>query len=204
MKRRLPVLVALSALILPALGGGPAFAHHSATATYIVGKSVKIEGTLKELIWRNPHSYIKVEAPDDKGDLQIWVIEGAAPGQLAEQGLTANRLRPGDHVIVTGLPGRIAEDHRLLLETVERPSDGLSGAAPRPSNDDADEKTNTSSIRVRRSVVAAALCHARRAAASRCPGRRRTHGARRCPGRFDGLLGIGRHRTVALPHAGAR
>jgi len=127
--RRLAV-IALSALIALALGGGLALAHHSATATYIVGKSVKIEGTLKELIWRNPHSYIKVEAPDDKGEMQIWVIEGAAPGQLAEQGLTANRLRPGDKVIVTGLPGRIAEDHRLLLETVERPSDGFKWRGP--------------------------------------------------------------------------
>ena len=131
--RRLVVtlLVTVAALML---GGGMALAHHSATATYIVGKSVKIEGTLKELIWRNPHSYIKVEAPDDKGEMQIWVIEGAAPGQLAEQGLTATRLRPGDKVIVTGLPGRIAEDHRLLLETVERPSDGFKWRGPAALN----------------------------------------------------------------------
>jgi hypothetical protein len=130
MKFRRLVLIASSALTALVAGGGMALAHHSATATYIVGKTVRIEGTLKELIWRNPHSYIKVEAPDDKGELQIWVIEGAAPGQLAEQGLTANRLRPGDRVIVTGLPGRIPEDHRLLLETVERPSDGFKWRGP--------------------------------------------------------------------------
>jgi hypothetical protein len=130
MKFRRLVLTSLVTLAAVMLGGGMALAHHSATAMYIVGKSVKIEGTLKELIWRNPHSYIKVEAPDDKGEMQVWVIEGAAPGQLAEQGLTANRLRPGDKVIVTGLPGRIAEDHRLLLETVERPSDGFKWRGP--------------------------------------------------------------------------
>jgi hypothetical protein len=124
------ILISLNTVTALTLGVGLAFAHHSATATYIVGKSVRIEGTLKELIWRNPHSYIKVEAPDDKGEMQIWVIEGAAPGQLAEQGLTSNRLRPGDRVIVTGIPGRIAEDHRLLLETVERPSDGFKWRGP--------------------------------------------------------------------------
>ena len=134
MKLRRLILISLVTLAALMLGGGMALAHHSATATYIVGKSVKIEGTLKELIWRNPHSYIKVEAPDDKGEMQIWVIEGAAPGQLAEQGLTANRLRPGDKVIVTGLPGRIAEDHRLLLETVERPSDGFKWRGPAALN----------------------------------------------------------------------
>ena len=62
------VLISLNTLMVLTVSGGLALAHHSATATYIVGKSVKIEGTLKELIWRNPHSFIKVEAPDDKGD----------------------------------------------------------------------------------------------------------------------------------------
>ena len=130
MKQRFLVLVSLSALILPALGGGLAFAHHSATATYIHGKSVKIEGKLKEFIWRNPHSFMKVEAPDEKGETQIWVIEGAAPAQFIEQGLTTTTLRPGDRVIVTGMPGRIAVDHRLLLQTVERPSDGFKYQTP--------------------------------------------------------------------------
>ena len=130
MKHRLQVLLSLSALSLLTLGGGPAFAHHSASATYVHGKSVKIEGTLKEFVWRNPHSYMKVEAPDEKREMQIWVIESAAPAQLVESGLTTTTLRAGNHVIVTGQPGRIAEDHRLLLETVERPSDGFKWQSP--------------------------------------------------------------------------
>ena len=130
MKYRLLVLVSLSALALMTLSGSLTFAHHSASATYIHGKSVKIEGALKEFIWRNPHSFMKVEARDEKGEMQTWVIEGAAQAQLAEQGLTTSTLRPGDHVIVTGQPGRIAEDHRLLLESVERPSDGFKWQGP--------------------------------------------------------------------------
>jgi len=130
MKYRLPVVVSLSALSLLLLSIGPTFAHHSASATYIHGKSIKIDGTLKEFIWRNPHSFMKVEARDEKGVLQTWVIEGAAPAQLLESGLTTSTLRPGDHVIVSGQPGRIAEDHRMLLETVERPSDGFKWQGP--------------------------------------------------------------------------
>ena len=130
MKHRFLVAVSLSAVMLLAVGGGLAFAHHSATATYIQGKSVKIEGKLKEFLWRNPHSFMKVDAPDEKGVMQTWVIEGAAPAQFVEQGLTTNTLRPGDRIIVTGLPGRIVEDHRLLLQTVERPSDGFKYQTP--------------------------------------------------------------------------
>jgi len=129
MKHRL--LVLLSILAFLALASGPVFAHHSASSVYLEAKSVKIEGTLKEFIWRNPHSFIKVEAPDEKGETQLYVIEGAAPTQLSESGITRTTLRPGDHVIVTGKPGRIVEDHRMLLDSIERPSDGWKWTSPR-------------------------------------------------------------------------
>jgi hypothetical protein len=106
------------------------FAHHSATATYIHGQVVKLDGTLKEFIWRNPHSFMKVEVTDEKGEKQIWVIEGAAPQQLTESGLTVSTLKIGDRVVVTGYPGRVAEDHRLLLQVLQRPSDGFKYSGP--------------------------------------------------------------------------
>ena len=130
MKRRLLVVISSSAFTLLTLSGGLAYAHHSVAAMYIYGKSVRIDGTLKEFIWRNPHSFMKVEAPDEKGEKQIWIIEGAAPQQLTDAGLTATTLRPGDQVVVTGRPGRIAEDHKLLLLTIERPSDGFKWQGP--------------------------------------------------------------------------
>ena len=130
MKRGARVFVSASALIGLTLGSGAAAAHHSVSATYIFGKSLRIEGTLKEFIWRNPHSFMRVEAPDDKGIRHIWIVEGAAPQQLSEAGLTANTLRPGDQIIVTGRPGRIAEDHKLLLHTLERPADGFKYEGP--------------------------------------------------------------------------
>ena len=119
------VLTVLGMAILLTFGGSAAFGHHAATATYVHGKSITVEGTLKEFVWRNPHSFMKVEGPDDKGTTQLWLIEGAAPTQLAEGGVTKNSLRPGDHVIVTGTPGRVVDDHRMLLEKIERPSDGF-------------------------------------------------------------------------------
>ena len=130
MKRRLLAFVTFTALVLLTVGANLTFAHHSVSATYITGKSVRIEGTLKEFIWRNPHSFMRVEAPDEKGEKFIWIIEGAAPNQLTEGGLTATTLRPGDQVVVTGRPGRIAEDHKLLLHTIVRPSDGFKYEGP--------------------------------------------------------------------------
>ena len=118
-------LVPLGMMAFLISGGGQAFAHHSVTALYLQGQTVTIKGTLKEFLWRNPHSLFKVEAPDDKGELQLWVIEGAAPTQLAADGVTRTTLRANDQVIVTGRPGRASGDHRILLQSIERPSDGF-------------------------------------------------------------------------------
>jgi hypothetical protein len=107
------------------IGSGLAFAHHSVTALYLQDQTVTIKGTLKEFLWRNPHSLFKVEAPDETGALRLWVVEGAAPTQLAADGVTRTTLRPNDLVIVTGRPGRASGEHRILLQRIERPSDGF-------------------------------------------------------------------------------
>jgi len=120
------VLVPLGLVACLTSGIGQAFAHHSISAMYIQDKSVTIKGTLREFLWRNPHSLFKVEVAEENGESHVWVIEGAAPTQLQSDGMTRTTLRPNDQVIVTGRPGRgVAGDHRLLLQRIERPSDGF-------------------------------------------------------------------------------
>jgi hypothetical protein len=40
-------------------------------------------------------------------------------------GITHDTLRPGDHVIFTGNPGRTAEDHRVRMRSILRRKDGF-------------------------------------------------------------------------------
>ena len=42
----------------------PAFAHHSFGATYEITKAIKLEGKIVQFVYRNPHSFVHVEAPD--------------------------------------------------------------------------------------------------------------------------------------------
>jgi hypothetical protein len=121
MKRHLRALLTAVVLLSSA---GRAFAHHSFAATYDPDKEMKIEGTVKEFIWRNPHSFIKIEAPDEKGAMQIWTTEWAAPTQLSGSNLTRTSLKAGDKVIVVGQPGRDPDAHRMRVKSVERPLDG--------------------------------------------------------------------------------
>ena len=112
------------AFMLAVLCAEHIYAHHSFSATYDADKMVKIEGTVKEFLWRNPHSFIKVQAPDEKGTTQIWALEWGGGGQLAGENVTRASVKPGDHVIVTGQPGRDPSEHRIRLMTISRPSDG--------------------------------------------------------------------------------
>jgi hypothetical protein len=122
MKRKL--VLPLIAVALASLLGGRAYAHHSFAATYFVDQSIKIEGTVTQFLYRNPHSFLKVDAPDDKGEMQSWSIEWGGGAQLTQSNVTRDTLKPGDHVVVTGNPGRDTAEHRIRMHSIVRPSDG--------------------------------------------------------------------------------
>ena len=120
MKRSLVILIVAAA----ALSGVRAYAHHSFAATYFEDKKQTIEGEIVQFLWRNPHSFVHVNAKDDKGQVQRWAVEWGAGGQLGRMGVARDTLKPGDHVVTTGDPGRTAGDYRLRMRTILRPSDG--------------------------------------------------------------------------------
>ena len=120
MKRKLFLLLAAAALMAVV----PAYAHHSFAATYFEDKTQSIEGELVQFLFRNPPSFVHVEAKDEKGQVIRWSVEWGAGLQLNRQGVTRETLKPGDHVIITGNPGRNPEDHRMRMRTIARPKDG--------------------------------------------------------------------------------
>ena len=113
------------------LAGVAASAHHSQAAQYDTGKTVKIEGTLVQFQFRNPHTFIQVEVPDESGEKVRWSIEWGGVGQLNGQGVTRTTLKYGDPVIITANPSRTPNDHKLLMLTLLRTSDGF-GWGTRP------------------------------------------------------------------------
>jgi hypothetical protein len=126
MKVKFAILAAGAGILL--FLGIPASAHHSFAGTYLEdAEPITVEGTIKAVLVRNPHSFVTIE--DDKlkekdGQPVSWGIEWGAAGQLAQQGVKQSTLRVGDHVIVTGSLGRNAEDHRLRMRTLIRPKQG--------------------------------------------------------------------------------
>ena len=82
------------------LSGMTTYAHHSQAAQYDTSKKVSIEGTMVQFQFRNPHSFIQVEAPDETGQVVRWSIEWGGSGQLTGQGVSRTTLevwRRRDH-----------------------------------------------------------------------------------------------------------
>jgi len=113
-----------------------AFGHHSFAATYLEDQSVTIEGQLVQFLLRNPHSFVHVMVKEPDGTLVRYVVEWGSPTQLSGQGVTRDTLKPGDHVIISGSPGRNPDDHRVRLLQFRRPKDGWSwGLLPKEKVD---------------------------------------------------------------------
>ncbi len=84
----------------------PAHAHHSWPAVFQADKEIIIEGTVKEFLFRNPHSWLFVEVIDDKGNTEQWDVEMGPAMGYAKIGITKETFRPGDQVMILGNPGR--------------------------------------------------------------------------------------------------
>ena len=121
MKRKLLWLLVGIAGVLVTI---PAGAHHPVATVYFSDRTLAIQGTLVEILFRNPHSLVFVEAPDGKGQLQRWTVEWLAVLQLNRQGVTSGILKAGDRVSITGYPARNSNEHQLRLRTIVRPKDG--------------------------------------------------------------------------------
>jgi hypothetical protein len=121
MKRAIVMLIAGFALLA---GSRQVWAHHSFSAEYDSSQKVEIQGVVTEFVWRNPHSFMKVDVADKDGTIKSWTLEWGSVSQLSQYSITRTSLRPGDKIVVTGQPARDAAAPRVLIETLKRPSDG--------------------------------------------------------------------------------
>jgi hypothetical protein len=117
MKARLLALV----LSVPALGAGPALAHHS-FAMYQREKTMTLSGTVKEFTWTSPHVTIQVLSDNAKAGPVSWAIEGSSPTVLARGGWTGRLLKPGDKISLGIHPrkdgsagGLLADEQQLVV-----------------------------------------------------------------------------------------
>lgn len=118
-----PILPAIACALVLA-SSGVAYAHHSFAATYYVDQSITIKGTITEFLYRNPHSFLKVDVKGPDGKVTPWSIEWGGGAQLTQDKVNRDTLRPGDVVTIEGNPGRDPAEHRIRVHKIVRDSDG--------------------------------------------------------------------------------
>lgn len=127
------LIVALS-VVLGAVGGVLS-AHHSHAATYDESQEITMEGTIAQVLLRNPHSFIHLEAEDDEGQVRRWAGEWGSASQLRRAGVGPRTLSVGDKLVITANPGRNPKDFRFAVVVIQRPSDGWTwGEEPEESS----------------------------------------------------------------------
>lgn len=81
-------------------------AHHAFAADYEAGKAGKIEGTITEIIYKNPHARYYIEVDGADGSKEIWDLQTMNLMMLGRVGWTKDTLKVGDKISVEGILGR--------------------------------------------------------------------------------------------------
>jgi hypothetical protein len=107
-----------------------ASAHHSLEGSFDLKKEVRLEGKIRQVLLRNPHSFMQIEMPEQDGKAQIWSLEFPKGAKsLLKQGIQPGTLKVGDQVTITMNPPLKPGWTLGSLVTLYRASDGFEWSA---------------------------------------------------------------------------
>ena len=99
MKKTLGFAGVIASLLLVS---APIFAHHGFAGRYDEDHPVTVTGTVVELQFMNPHSFIIFQNKDASGKDLRWQAELGSANLLAREGWTRTMLKPGDKITIIG------------------------------------------------------------------------------------------------------
>ena len=77
----------------------PAWTHHS-HGNYQMTEYIQMEGTVQQIHWINPHSWIYLDVIDDQDQTVVWALEGANVAALRRRGWAEDSIQAGDTISV--------------------------------------------------------------------------------------------------------
>jgi ABC-type glycerol-3-phosphate transport system substrate-binding protein len=121
---RMGIALLASTLAATALG------HHS-TAEFDYTKQLTIEGTVKEVQWTNPHSFIQLIVEDKGKEPVEWSVEIGSPAINTALGWKKTSVKRGDKVSMLLSPARNGTPYGTLRKLTFEDGRELIGVAGR-------------------------------------------------------------------------
>ena len=87
-----------------ALTAADARPHHAFSPVYDENRVMTVAGVVTEFRFVNPHAMMVMDVTDEAGKVGQWVVEFAGRLNLSEFGWTADSIRAGERVTMTGNP----------------------------------------------------------------------------------------------------
>ena len=97
--------ISRAALVLVLVWVLPVSAHHS-HGNYDLKSYLEMEGTVVEVHWINPHTWLYMEVANDDGSKTLWTLEGGGINALTRRGWTQDSVQIGDTINVRCHPLR--------------------------------------------------------------------------------------------------
>ena len=97
-------VICVGVIVLLALA--PLRAHHAFSAEFDDKKPVTLKGTVTQMEWINPHSWIHIDVKRPGGKVEQWMIEAGAPNALIRRGFTKASLPAGSEILVEGFQAK--------------------------------------------------------------------------------------------------
>jgi hypothetical protein len=126
------------------VAAAPVAAHHSFAAEFDAKQPVTLHGTVTQMDWVNPHSWIHLDVKNPDGTVTTWMIEGGTPNTLLRRGFTKTSLKAGTELTVEGYRAKNganrANGRDLVLPGGQRLFLGSSGTGAPSDGRDPTEK----------------------------------------------------------------
>jgi hypothetical protein len=111
-----------------------ALAHHSFAPFNLTAEKTLV-GTIKQFDWTNPHTWIWIDVPNEKGVVETWGVEGMSPNFLARRGWSKTSFKPGDKVTIVVSPMKDGSPGGMFrTATLSNGRKLTSGGAEAPAN----------------------------------------------------------------------
>jgi len=113
--------VAAAVVVTVVVTGVPAIAHHASGPFYDPEKQVEAVGTVTSFVFRNPHSFLYVDAANGAGETVHWEIEMGAAVSMSRRGWTPETIKAGDEIKVVGQPSRAPGTFGMCCAELTKP-----------------------------------------------------------------------------------